>query len=57
MPLKRAVLPLLDEISPTAASVEAVNTVSSTADGRRIGDNTDIPGHARRAARTRGPSG
>ena len=27
MPLKRAVIPLLDEISETAASVEAVNTV------------------------------
>ncbi|MGW7490408.1 shikimate dehydrogenase [Streptomyces sp. NPDC054786] len=44
MPLKRAVIPLLDEISPTAASVEAVNTVVRTADGRRLGDNTDIPG-------------
>ncbi|MFC4495013.1 shikimate dehydrogenase [Streptomyces ovatisporus] len=44
MPLKRAVLPLLDEISGTAASVEAVNTVLFPGDGRRIGDNTDIPG-------------
>ncbi|MGX1882121.1 shikimate dehydrogenase [Streptomyces sp. NPDC055287] len=44
MPLKRAVIPLLDEISDTAASVEAVNTVVLTEDGRRIGDNTDIPG-------------
>jgi shikimate dehydrogenase len=44
MPLKRAVLPLLDEISETAASVEAVNTVVFTEDGRRVGDNTDIPG-------------
>lgn len=44
MPLKRAVIPLLDEISPTAASVEAVNTVVLTDDGRRLGDNTDIPG-------------
>ncbi|TJZ41858.1 shikimate dehydrogenase [Streptomyces piniterrae] len=44
MPLKRAVIPLLDEISETAASVEAVNTVVLTADGRRLGDNTDIPG-------------
>ncbi|MCF6523887.1 shikimate dehydrogenase [Streptomyces sp. JJ36] len=43
MPLKRAVLPFLDEISHTAASVEAVNTVVLT-DGRRTGDNTDIPG-------------
>jgi shikimate dehydrogenase len=44
MPLKRAILPLLDEISDTAASVEAVNTVVFGDDGRRTGDNTDIPG-------------
>ncbi|MFI9830201.1 shikimate dehydrogenase [Streptomyces sp. NPDC051913] len=44
MPLKRAVIPLLDEISETAASVEAVNTVVFTEDGRKVGDNTDIPG-------------
>ncbi|MFE3525895.1 shikimate dehydrogenase [Streptomyces sp. NPDC059161] len=44
MPLKRAVIPLLDGISDTAASVEAVNTVVLTHDGRRLGDNTDIPG-------------
>ncbi|MFJ7966780.1 shikimate dehydrogenase [Streptomyces sp. NPDC096324] len=44
MPLKRAVMPLLDGISETAASVEAVNTVVFTEDGRRVGDNTDIPG-------------
>src|SRR3954453_18485935 len=44
MPLKRAVIPLLDEISDTAASVEAVNTVVFTEDGRRLGDNPNIPG-------------
>ncbi|WP_234386150.1 shikimate dehydrogenase [Streptomyces sp. ERV7] len=44
MPLKRAIIPLLDGISDTASSVEAVNTVVLTADGRRYGDNTDIPG-------------
>ncbi|MFJ4864767.1 shikimate dehydrogenase [Streptomyces sp. NPDC088748] len=44
MPLKRAVIPLLDGISDTAASVETVNTVVFTEDGRRLGDNTDIPG-------------
>jgi shikimate dehydrogenase len=44
MPLKRAVMPLLDEVSDTAASVDAVNTLVFTEDGRRIGDNTDIPG-------------
>jgi len=44
MPLKRAVIPLLDEISETASSVDAVNTVVLHQDGRRTGDNTDIPG-------------
>ncbi|MFJ9424224.1 shikimate dehydrogenase [Streptomyces sp. NPDC101249] len=44
MPLKRAVIPFLDAVSDTAASVEAVNTVVLTDDGRRLGDNTDIPG-------------
>ncbi|MFF1282734.1 shikimate dehydrogenase [Streptomyces sp. NPDC058299] len=44
MPLKRAIMPLLDEVSETAASVDAVNTVVFAEDGRRIGDNTDIPG-------------
>lgn len=44
MPLKRAVIPLVDEISETAASVDAVNTVVLAEDGRRFGDNTDIPG-------------
>ncbi|MFG3082398.1 shikimate dehydrogenase [Streptomyces parvulus] len=44
MPLKRAAIPLLDGISETAAAVDAVNTVVFTEDGRRTGDNTDIPG-------------
>ncbi|MFE2913870.1 shikimate dehydrogenase [Kitasatospora indigofera] len=44
MPLKRAVIPLLDEVSATARSVDAVNTVLFHPDGRRTGDNTDVPG-------------
>ncbi|MFD0214897.1 shikimate dehydrogenase [Streptomyces hirsutus] len=44
MPLKRVVVPLLDGISGTAASVDAVNTVVFAEDGRKTGDNTDIPG-------------
>ncbi|MDT3399203.1 shikimate dehydrogenase [Streptomyces sp. B1866] len=44
MPLKRAVLPLLDEVGGSAAAVEAANTVVFTGAGRRTGDNTDIPG-------------
>lgn len=43
MPLKRAVLPLLDDMSPTAAEVGAANTVVLER-GRRFGDNTDAPG-------------
>ncbi|MGH9004635.1 MAG: shikimate dehydrogenase family protein, partial [Acidimicrobiia bacterium] len=55
MPLKRAVLPLLDEVSPLAASVRAVNTVLRHAPSaglpvggrsRLTGDNTDVPGMA-----------
>ncbi|NJQ01520.1 shikimate dehydrogenase [Streptomyces zingiberis] len=44
MPLKRAVIPLLDTVGETAAAVEAVNTVVLTGDGRRHGENTDVPG-------------
>lgn len=43
MPLKRAVLPLLDEVSAGAARAGAANTVLLEA-GRRIGHNTDVPG-------------
>ncbi|NGN63061.1 shikimate dehydrogenase [Streptomyces sp. A7024] len=53
MPLKRAVMPLLDEVSATARSVEAVNTVVFQPDGQKTGDNTDIPG-MRAALRERG---
>jgi shikimate dehydrogenase len=43
MPLKRAVLPLLDEVSPLAAAVGGANTVLFEG-GRRRGDNTDVYG-------------
>jgi shikimate dehydrogenase len=43
MPLKRAVLPLLDHTEPLAAEVGAANTVIFAA-GRRHGHNTDVPG-------------
>ncbi|MFI1940720.1 shikimate dehydrogenase [Streptomyces purpureus] len=43
MPLKRAVLPLLDTVSPRAAAVGAVNTVVRR-DGRLHGENTDVHG-------------
>ncbi|MFE0461069.1 shikimate dehydrogenase [Kitasatospora sp. NPDC058965] len=44
MPLKRVVIPLLDEVSETALAVDAVNTLVCEPDGRRTGDNTDVPG-------------
>ncbi|WP_424641135.1 shikimate dehydrogenase [Embleya sp. AB8] len=44
MPLKRAIRPLLDEIAQVARDVDAVNTVVCGADGRRVGENTDVPG-------------
>jgi shikimate dehydrogenase len=43
MPLKRAVLPLLDAVDPLAAEVGAVNTVVFRG-GLRHGHNTDVPG-------------
>jgi len=43
MPLKRAVLPLLDETQPLAAEVGAANTVVFSG-GQRRGFNTDVSG-------------
>ncbi len=43
MPLKRAVLPLLDRTEPIATKVGGANTVVF-ADGARHGYNTDVPG-------------
>ena len=44
-PCKQTVLPLLDELSPDAAALGAVNTVVLR-DGRRVGHNTDWSGFA-----------
>lgn len=44
MPLKRAVLPLLDRADPVVTQVGAANTV--VLDGERSGYNTDVPGMA-----------
>ena len=48
-PYKEAVVGLLDELSPDAAAMAAVNTVV-VGDGRLIGHNTDSSGFARAAA-------
>ena len=47
MPLKREVLPLLDTVSPLAASLGVANTVVLDDDGRRHGHNTDVDGIVR----------
>lgn len=44
-PCKQAIIPLLDELSPEARGIGAVNTVVF-ADGKRIGHNTDCLGFA-----------
>ncbi|MXQ14328.1 shikimate dehydrogenase [Microvirga makkahensis] len=44
-PCKQTVIPLLDDLSPDAASLGAVNTVVLKG-GRRIGHNTDLWGFA-----------
>ena len=46
MPLKRAVLPLLDLAQPLVTRVGAANTVLLRG-SRRVGHNTDVPGIAR----------
>lgn len=45
MPLKAAVLTLLDDVDPVARQTGAANTVILR-DGRRYGANTDVPGLA-----------
>lgn len=43
IPYKEAVIPYLDEITPEAMSIGAVNTIAKR-DGRSIGYNTDVYG-------------
>jgi shikimate dehydrogenase len=47
VPLKEAVLPLLDGLTPTAEAIGAVNTIVFSARGRALGDNTDGEGFLR----------
>jgi shikimate dehydrogenase len=44
-PFKQDVIPLLDELAPSARKVGAVNTVQFSG-GKRIGHNTDVTGFA-----------
>ncbi len=50
-PYKAAVMPLLDALSEAAERVAAVNTIVRSADGRLLGDNTDLPALASELAR------
>jgi len=43
IPHKQSVIPHLDELTPLARSIGAVNTIY-VKDGRLVGDNTDAPG-------------
>ena len=43
IPHKQNVIPLLDELTPTAQAIGAVNTISMR-NGKLVGDNTDAPG-------------
>ena len=43
IPHKQSVLPLVDDLSPSAAAMGAVNTLYMRS-GQLIGDNTDAPG-------------
>ncbi|MBC3941937.1 shikimate 5-dehydrogenase [Sphingomonas albertensis] len=40
MPFKEAVIPLIDELDPSAAAIDSVNTIVND-DGRLVGHNTD----------------
>ncbi len=44
IPHKRAIMPFLDELSPEAREIGAVNCVKIMPDGKRVGYNTDTYG-------------
>ena len=56
LPHKESVVPLLDELAPSASVIGAVNTVVIT-DGRLIGENTDGKGFVESLAPIRDPKG
>jgi shikimate dehydrogenase len=51
-PCKQAVIPLLDDLSPDARALGAVNTVVFGREGRAVGHNTDWSGFAEAFRRT-----
>ena len=52
IPYKKAVIPYLDELSPTARRLGAVNTIVRRADGTLLGHNTDYFGFRSLVLRT-----
>lgn len=56
LPHKQTVLPLLDELTPAAQAIGAVNTVVQKS-GRLSGDNTDAPGFLAALADADAPKG
>jgi shikimate dehydrogenase len=55
IPHKQAIIPFLDELTPLARAVGAVNTIY-VREGRLIGDNTDAPGFLADLERSLGPA-
>ncbi|MDQ1040726.1 shikimate dehydrogenase [Streptomyces sp. V3I8] len=50
-PYRHTVAPHLDELSGSAARLQAVDVIVFTRDGRTVGHNTDVAGHAAAMAR------
>lgn len=58
VPYKQEIIPFLDSLSPTAAAIQAVNTISLKRDQDRlklVGDNTDVIGFRRSLDQHRKP--
>ncbi|MGB3053115.1 MAG: shikimate dehydrogenase [Polyangiales bacterium] len=47
VPHKVAIMSMIDEVTPAARAIGAVNTVVRSGGGRYLGDNTDAPGFVR----------
>ena len=52
-PYKRAVIPFLDELTPEAEALQAVNTIRRLGNGRLVGHNTDVYGFEKMAKEKR----
>lgn len=52
-PYKRTVIPFLDELTPEAEALQAVNTIRRLSNGRLVGHNTDVYGFEKLAKEKR----